>query len=156
MPWETVRASAYDFTDDARVAILQARHEALVLGAREILPRHLALGVLRLMSPVEAAELLPEPGSREALYLRLGGRPEPAPVIARDIVYSDGAREALAGARHSAGAGTGAITPLHVLCGILSPRDFLDRRDVTPSEAAGTLDAAGVTLARLAELIAAA
>jgi len=147
-------ASAYDFTDDAKFAILQARHEALVVGAREILPSHLALGVLRLLDAAEIGALFPAPGSREALYGELGGGPHPAPVIAQDIIYSDGARQALAGARHSAEAGHARITPLHVLVGILHPRDFLDRRDVPPSEAADALEHAGLTAARLSELLA--
>ncbi len=145
----------YDFHDDTRLAILQARHEALYRRAEELTPAHLALGVLHTMGAAEARQALPVPGAFESLCLALGGRSEPAPVIASEVLYSDAARDAIAGAMVAAagGAGAGIILPLHLLAGILSPRPAAGTGATVPGPVAAVLERAGLGASSLQTLL---
>lgn len=146
----------YDFHDDTRLAILQARHEALYLRADELSPAHLALGVLHTLGAAEVRLALPAPGAFESLCLALGGRSEPAPVIASEILYSDAARDAIAGAMAAAAGGAGArtILPLHLLAGILSPRPAGGTEISAPGPIAVVLERAGLGASSLQSLLA--
>lgn len=136
----------YDFSEDARVAVFQARHEALALGAAELLPSHLALGVLRTLSRFQRAACFDQPQAFDRLCHALGGGPQPAPLIPEDIVYSDDAKAVMAGALRAAaaeGPGT-AVAPFHILLGIHGPCDLADQTPRLPSGASAILAAAGL------------
>lgn len=145
----------YDFHDDTRLAMLQARHEALFLRADELTPAHLALGVLHTLGTAEILRALPAPGTLDALCLALGGRSVPAPVIASEVRYSDAARDAIAGARFAAGgpAGAGTILPLHLLAGILCPHSAAGTGATPPGPVAAILERAGMGTRSLQALL---
>lgn len=145
----------YDFHDDTRLAILQARHEALYLRAEKLTPAHLALGVLHTLGAAEVRLALPAPGAFESLCRALGGRSEPAPVIASEILYSDAARDAIAGAMSAAadGAGAGTILPLHLLAGIHRPQAAAGTGATAPGPVAAVLEQAGLGAGALQALL---
>src|SRR5574338_251730 len=116
----------YKFTDDAKIAIVQARHEALYRDAPAVAPAHLALGVIHTQTQKQLDLLFPDPGNFELLCRALGGGHDPAPVIPRDIGYLESARDALDGAtRLAAGASAAGDThPIHILLGLMHPWDW--------------------------------
>jgi hypothetical protein len=144
----------YHFTDAAKLAIVQARHEALHRGAAGVAPAHLALGVIFTLPRPVVDLLVPHPGRQAALLRDLGGGATAAPVIARDIGYLAAARDALDGATRIAAAAAGgpATRPTHILLGILRPWSLTENRAVAPGEAARILSGAGLTEAWLASL----
>lgn len=143
----------YNFHDDTRLAILQARHEALHLRADELTPAHLALGVLHTLGEAEVRLALPAPGAFDSLCRALGGRSEPAPVIASDIRYSEAARDAIAGAKFVAAGGAGAILPLHLLAGIHCPQPAAGTGATAPAPVAAVLEQAGLGASALQALL---
>lgn len=145
----------YKFTDDAKIAIVQARNEALFRHAPAVAPSHLALGVIQTQTRRQLNLLFPDPGNFDLLCRALGGGPEPAPVIPRDIGYLDSARDALDGATRLAAAASpaGDTHPLHILLGLLHPWDWAANRPVDPDEAALSLAATGLGESRLRALL---
>jgi hypothetical protein len=145
----------YHFTDDAKVAILQARHEALHTRARMVGPPHLALGVMHTQPQWRLDLLFPDRGNFETLCRTLGGSNAPAPVIPEDIGYLEAAVAVLNGAAKIAAeaAGGPATLPLHILMGMFRPWD-VDRNQVgAPDQSALALAATGLSETRLRELL---
>lgn len=142
----TDSSSGYEFSEDARVAVFQARHEALALEAPYLEPAHLALGVLKTLSRFQRAACFARPEEFDRLCATLGAGPEPAPLIPQDIQYSEAAKAAMAGAiRIAAETGaTGEVFPFHILLGILAPCGLEDRAPQPAGEAAAALAAAGL------------
>jgi hypothetical protein len=137
----------YHFTDPARLAVFQARHEALALGAPELTPFHLALGVLKTLTGFQRAACFSGSGDFERLCAALGAGPEPAPLIPEDIAYSEEAKAVMAGAIRSAedeAPGT-AVSPFHILLGIHAPCDLENETPLPPTGAATLLAIAGLT-----------
>lgn len=147
--------AAYHFTDSAKIAILQARHEALHAHAPAVAPQHLALGVLHTQPKAVLDLLFPEAGDLTILCRALGGTDSPAPVIPEDIGYQEAARDALDGAtKIAAEAPRGPAThPLHILLGILRPWNVAGDHASAPDEAALALAATGLSDARLRGLL---
>ncbi len=147
--------SAYRFTDDAKVAILQARNEALHAGAPAVAPTHLALGVIHTQTRRQLDLLFPDPGNFDLLRRALGGQPGPAPLVPDDIGYLDSARDALDGATREAAreSATGETYPLHILLGLLHPWDRGRGRGVDPDPVALSLAATGLGDSRLRALL---
>jgi hypothetical protein len=147
--------TAYHFTDDAKLAILQARHEALFAGSPAVGPQHLALGVIHTQSREMLQVLFPDPGNREILCRALGGSGTPAPVIPEDIGYQVSARDALEGASKIAAESAGGpdTHPLHILLGILRPWNPAADQAGSPDETALALAATGLSDSRLRELL---
>lgn len=145
----------YHFTDAAKVAILQARHEALYVHAPAVAAHHLALGVLHTLPETILHLLVPDPGNLRILCQALGGSETPAPVIPEDIGYEEAARDALDGATRIAGEGpTRPDThPLHILLGILRPWCAAMDHASEPGPAALVLAATGLNDARLRDLL---
>ena len=150
-------AHEYNFTDDCRLSIVQARFEALRLGARVVDAGHLVLGVTKTIGQSTFDRLFPDPGRFAQLCRSLGAVEAAAPVSAEDITYSTDAMEAITGAMHCAAAvSDGAIAPLHLLLGVHRPRQQPESAMAGPSFASDLLDGAGVTVIRLEELVAGA
>lgn len=147
--------TGYHFTDAAKVAILQARHEALHAHAPAVAAHHLALGVIHTLPEAILQLLVPDPGHLRILCQALGGSDIPAPVIPEDIGYEDAARDALDGATKIAGEAPGGpdTHPLHILLGILRPWSAAERKGTEPCEAALVLAATGLNDARLRDLL---
>ncbi len=145
----------YRFTDDAKIAILQARNEALHLRADAVAPAHLALGVIHTQSAARLALLFPDPGNLEMLCRALGGSREPAPLIPEDITYLDAARDALDGATIEAARldPAGDTHPIHILLGLFHPWDQAANHAVEPDAVALTLAATGLGDSRLRTLL---
>jgi hypothetical protein len=145
----------YRFTDDAKVAIVQARNEALFRDAPAVAPAHLALGVIHTQSRKQLNLLFPDPGNFDLLCRALGGDHDPAPVIPRDIGYLDSSRDALDGAtRLAAAAGADGDThPLHILLGLMHPWNWASNHAVDPDEVALSLAATGLGESRLRALL---
>lgn len=144
-------APAFNFTDDSRVAIVQARFESLASSAGVLGPDHLALGVVKTAGQALFDRLFPDEARYEALCGALASTPARAPVVAEEVVYSEAAHAAIAGAIKAAGAGR-AILPVHLLIGIHGP----ERAGGGPaprSAAATALDAAGLGRERLERLV---
>ena len=136
----------YAFTEEARLAVFQARHEALALGAGELLPAHLALGVLRTLTRFQRAACFTRPEEYARLCHALGATSDPAPLIPEEIPYSDDATAVMAGAIHAAaqeGPGV-AVSPVHLLLGIHAPCGLEDRAPRPPSRTAAVLAEAGL------------
>jgi hypothetical protein len=145
----------YNFTDDSRLCIVQARFEALRLGSRVIQPAHLLLGVTKAISRPAFERLFPEAERFAVLCRSLGAEVRAAPVSAKDVTYSDEAIAVVAGADRAASLGREClISPLHLLLGIHRPHDR-DDRPVQRSEASAILDAAGVSAVMLETVLAA-
>ena len=111
------------FDDDAAIAIVQARHEALLRRAGEIAPTHLLLGILNTLRPAAAASLF-MPGALDLLRTRLAGGRHPAPPLAQEVGYAMQSARILDEAR--ALAEPAPATPLHLLlamhaCGDSAP-----------------------------------
>ncbi|HEU4763662.1 MAG TPA: hypothetical protein VFS28_03355 [Gemmatimonadales bacterium] len=143
---------AFNFTDDSRVAIVQARFESLASSAGVLGPDHLVLGVVKTAGQELFDRLFPDESRYQTLCETLASTPERAPVVAEEVVYSEAAHAAIAGAIKAAGAGR-PILPVHLLIGIHGP----ERAGGGPaprSAAASALDAAGLDLARLERLAA--
>ena len=75
------------FDEDAAIAIVQARHEALLRRAPEILPSHLILGVINTLPAGLRTRWAGDEARLEQLRLDLGGPRSPAPPIPQDIGY---------------------------------------------------------------------
>lgn len=147
----------FNFTDDCRLGIVQARFEALHQGTRVVDAGHLVLGVTKTMGQSTFDHLFPDPGRFAQLCRSLGAVAAAAPVSAADITYSTEATKAIAGAVHSAATlPDGAITPLHLLLGVHRPGNEPGGSPARPSLASDLLDVAGVTVVRLGDLIAGA
>ncbi|MEO8138094.1 MAG: hypothetical protein ABI742_00530 [Gemmatimonadota bacterium] len=150
-------AHEYNFTDDCRVGIVQARFEALYLGTRVVDAGHLVLGVTKTIGQSTFDLLFPVPERFAQLCRSLGAAEAAAPVSAEDITYSTGAMEAIAGAMRSAAAlPEGAIAPLHLLLGVHRPETQFESAMARPSFASDLLDVAGVTAVHLEALVAGA
>jgi len=148
--------SSYPFTDSARIAIVQARHEALHAHAPAVSPEHLALGVLHTL-PQSALDLLfPDPALLATLFSALGGKPSPAPVIAEDILYEESAQDVLGGAMKLAAEMPGGpeTHPVHILLGVLRPWSLSEHHATEPGPAALSLAATGLGETRVRSLIA--
>ncbi|HWA56983.1 MAG TPA: hypothetical protein VG692_07005 [Gemmatimonadales bacterium] len=145
----------YRFTDDAKLAILQARHEALHQRAGAVAPAHLALGVIHTQNRARRDLLFPDPGNFEILCRALGGSHDPAPVIPEEIGYLDSARDALDGATREAArlSESGATHPLHILLGLLHPWVRTTNQAANPDQAALSLAATGLGDQRLRALL---
>lgn len=131
--------AGFSFHDDAAIAIVQARHEALAAGLPEVTPAHLALGVLHTLPAAAQEALCPAPGSFTTLCRALGAA-DPAPPIAAEVGYQEATREVITEARSLAGAEP--ILPAHLLAALLA-------RPELPS--ARALAAAGINPARLGQ-----
>lgn len=107
----------FRFAEGAVVAVFQARHEALHLGATDVTPGHLALGVLKSLPAAIRCRLIPDPSGYARCCRRLGSAPAPAPAIPEEVGYTAAARSAFGEAR--AEAGSAEIGPLHLLVGVL-------------------------------------
>ncbi len=139
-------AYEYNFTDESRLCIVQARFEALRLGSRVIQPAHLMLGVTKAIAQPVLERLFPDAGRFAALCRSLGAEVPAAPVSADDVTYSDEAIAAVAGAYRAASMRhERSITPLHLLLGIHRPHRR-DDRPTPPSDASALLEAAGVSV----------
>ena len=138
--------SPYEFTEDARLAVFQARHEALALGAPELLPAHLALGVLKTLTRFQRAACFATREEYARLCHALGAAPEPAPLIPAEIGYSEAATAAMAGAIQAAALeGEGVpVSPVHLLLGIHAPCALDDRTPIAASRTATVLADAGL------------
>ena len=136
----------YEFTEDARLAVFQARHEALALGAAELLPAHLALGVIKTLTRFQRAACFTRPEEFARLCHALGAAPEPAPLIPEEIGYSAEATAVMAGAIHAAAQeGEGAqVSPVHLLLGIHAPCGLEDYAPRPASRTATVLADAGL------------
>lgn len=145
----------YHFTDDAKVAIVQSRNEALFCHADAVGPQHLALGVIHSQSQAKLDILFPDRGNFEILCRALGGSPGPAPVIPENITYEIASYEVLDGAtRLAAESPAGPDThPLHILLGIFRPWSTLENEPAEPDQSALALAATGLGEARLRELL---
>jgi hypothetical protein len=145
----------YPFTDSARIAIIQARHEALHARALAVTPEHLALGVLHTLPQRVLDLLFPDPALLTTLVSALGGGPAPAPVIAQDISYEESAENVLGGAiKLAAEMPEGPDThPLHILLGVLRPWSLSGDHATEPGAAALTLAATGLGETRLRSLV---
>lgn len=129
----------FTFHDDAAIAVVQARHEALAAGLPAVTPAHLALGVLHTLPAAVQESLVPDPAGFTRLCRALGGGADPAPPIAAEVGYQDATREVILAAR--ALAGPDPILPAHLLAALLARRELPTAR---------ALAAAGVDPARLA------
>lgn len=137
----------YHLSDDCKLALVQARFEAIHLGTRTLDAGHLLLGVTKSLPAATFARLFPLPERFEALCGAFNTGIDAAPLSAEDIDYSLGAREAIAGGMSSATATdpSAALTPLYLLLGILRPLNPEEQTPVAPSLAATRLLASGVT-----------
>ena len=118
-------AGDFRFLETTVLAVFQARHEALALGATEVTPGHLALGILKALPAADRAALLPDPARFTLLCRRLGAGVDAAPAIPEEVGYTAAARAAFGRAR--AEAGPADIGPLHLLAGVLTEADAFDR-----------------------------
>lgn len=145
----------YQFTGDAKVAIVQARNEALFSRAEAVAPPHLALGVIHSQSQAKLDLLFPDRANFAILCRALGGSATPAPVVPEDIGYRIASHEALDGAtRVAAESPAGPAThPLHILLGIFRPWNSRQNREAEPDQAALALAATGLNEARLRALL---
>ncbi len=137
----------YRLSDDCKLALVQARFEAIHLGTRALDAGHLLLGVTKSLTPVTFARLFPRTERFESLCRAFDAGIESAPLSAEDIEYALAAREAIAGGMSLAIASdpTAELTPLYLLLGILRPLDPECQTPVAPSSAAALLLASGVT-----------
>ena len=141
----------FNFSDDARLCLLQARCESLHAGSRSLGPEHVVLGVIKTISPVLRGQLFHEPAQFHALCTALGSHPARAPLCTDDIIYLTEAEEAIAGGIQAA-AESGAetlVAPLHLLLGIHHPRSLIERTATTPSAVAAALTSVELGAERL-------
>lgn len=152
---EVATPPEYRFTDDAKIAIVQARNEALRQEASAVAPSHLALGVIHTQTQRQLDLLFPDPGNFALLCRALGGSHDPAPVIPRDIGYLVAARDALDGATRLAAAASpdGETHPIHILLGVMHPWDWEAGQATDPDAAALSLAATGLGEGRLRDLL---
>jgi hypothetical protein len=145
----------YHFNDSARIAIVQARHEALHARAAAVAPEHLALGVLHTFPQRVLDLLFPDPALLATLLRALGGGTSPAPVIAEEITYEESAEDVLGGAmKLAAEMPEGPDThPMHILLGVLRPWSLSQDHATDPGAAALTLAATGLGETRLRSLL---
>lgn len=155
MPRPTDPPIEYHFTDAARVAIVQARSEALFAKADAVAPKHLALGVIHSLTLPLFNLLFPDRGNFDILCRALGGSSRPAPVIPEHIDYRLSSREALDSAtRLARDSPMGPDThPLHILLGILRPWSVEQSQTAEPDQTALDLAATGLSETRLRELL---
>jgi hypothetical protein len=142
----------YNFTDDSRFGIVQARFEALTLGLRVIDPGHLVLGVTKTLDQATFDRLFPDPERFMSLCRALGASASAAPVSAEDVDYSEEAIEAITGAMRSAAATVTGVTPVHLLLGVHHPWMRSDAGPARVSIVSTLLDTAGLATGRLAAL----
>ena len=100
-------------SEATRLSILQGRFEALHLGARQVEPHHLFLGLLKTMDPAALAEAGLDPADCHRLIADLGSTPEPAPLSPGDIDYAEGCYSRIAMAIEAAEGGM--VQPEHLL-----------------------------------------
>jgi hypothetical protein len=145
----------YRFTEDAKVAIVQSRSEALFSHADAVGPQHLGLGVIHRLNESRLDLLFPDRGNFAILCRALGGTAKPAPVIPEHIGYQIASYEALDGAtRLAAESPAGPDThPLHILLGIFRPWSTQENQPAEPDQSALALAATGLSEARLRELL---
>jgi hypothetical protein len=105
-------------TESTRMRILQGRFEALHLGAAQVEPLHLVLGVLKTLESSELTALAAAPGRIDALCATLGAAAAPAPLSTADINYAGTCHALVTAAISAAGpAAVPNVDPLHLLLG---------------------------------------
>ena len=144
----TPSGEGYNFTDDCRVALVQARFEALAQGSPVLTPSHLVLGVLKTMPGPAFERLLLSPSTYRELCDALDSTPDHAPADARDIIYAESAKHAISGSLVAAGPAH-PVWPIHILIGIHAPHAPFDGGPVAASHVADILTRGGLGLERL-------
>jgi hypothetical protein len=76
-------------SEASQLGILQGRFEALQLGASQVEPHHLLLGLLKTMEPERLARAGLDPAACRQLIVDLGSTAAPAPLSPDDIDYAD-------------------------------------------------------------------
>jgi hypothetical protein len=131
-------------TEATRMSILQGRFEALHLGAAQVEPLHMVIGVLRSLEAAEREALATDPARVDALCAALGATATPAPLSTADIEYDQTCHALVAAAIAVAGDSSEAnVEPLHLLLGAHDTAgmlpELLARHDLTATRIADAL-----------------
>ncbi len=134
-------------SEESRHHILQGRFEAVGLAAPAVHPEHVVLGILKRLPQAQFDALFPDRESFARFCQQLEAPTVPAPLSSADIEYDPSTFALVSASAAHAPAEPGAIQPLHLLLGAHTMGGA--------SPVGAQLDACGVTLDRVAAVLAA-